>query len=273
MVELSGDGTAGVAVRWLDALPEDLRAFAAAKNWADAGAAVESYRQLEKLMGADKAGRGIVLPKDADDAEGWRAVHARLGCPDAPEDYALDLPDGADADDLVTEFRRLAHDLGLTMAQAKRLSGWWRGRLEAAVSAQAAERTAEATRQARSAEDALRDRWGGDYDQRRADAERARRRFLGGADAEALDDLAARPEVMAMLADVGAALGEDRFPGGGADTGFALAPDEARRELDALQRDKAFMAVFLDQDHPDHRRHVLRARRLNRLAAGLDPDV
>ena len=54
---------------------------------------------------------------------------------------------------------------------------------------------------------------------------------------------------------------------------FEMSADEARRELDQIQRDKTFMAAFLNRDHPDHQRHVLRARRLNRLAAGLDPDA
>ena len=77
---------------------------------------------------------------------------------------------------------------------------------------------------------------------------------------------------MAMLADIGAAIGEDGYPGGGQDAGFSLSPEEARAELEQLQRDKAFMAAFLDADHPDHQRHVMRARRLNRLAAGLEAD-
>ncbi len=255
---------------WLSGLPEDLRALAAAKGWDGPAAAVESYRQLERLMGADKAGRGLLLPKDPDDAEGWRAVHMRLGCPETPEDYALDLPEGLDADAAVAEFRGLAHEVGLTLAQAKRLTGWWRGRLEAALAAQQA---AEG-RTARDAEAALRARWGEDYDLRRADAERARRRFSrgGGEGLGALEDVAGRPEAMAILAEIGAALGEDRYAGGGQD-GFAMSAEEARRELDGLQRDRAFMAAFLDKDHPDHERHVLRARRLNRLAAGLDPEA
>lgn len=266
----SGVGAAG----WLDDLPEDLRGFAAAKAWSGPAAAVESYRQLERLLGADKAGRGLVLPKDDDDTEGWRTVHERLGCPETPEDYALDLPEGVSADEAVAEFRSLAHDLGLSLAQAKRLTGWWRGRLEAALAAQAE----AAGRTARAAEDDLRARWGGDYDTRMADAERARRRFVrddgadGGAGLGDLEAVTGKPAAMAMLAEIGAALGEDRHAGGGHDGGFALSPEEARRELEQLQRDRGFMGAFLDKDHPDHARHVLRARRLNRLAAGLDPE-
>ena len=38
-------------------------------------------------------------------------------------------------DDVVAEFRTLAHDMGLTHAQAKRLTAWWRGRLENVMAA------------------------------------------------------------------------------------------------------------------------------------------
>src|SRR5690606_12217572 len=82
----------------LDGLPEEARAEAAAEGWGGPAAAVESYRQLERLLGADKAGRGLVLPKGPEDVEGWRAVHARLGCPEAPEAYELDLPETVAAD-------------------------------------------------------------------------------------------------------------------------------------------------------------------------------
>ncbi|MEZ5665898.1 MAG: hypothetical protein R3F55_00355 [Alphaproteobacteria bacterium] len=257
---------------WLDGLPEELRALAAAKRWDGPAAALESYRQLERLMGADRAGRALVLPARDDDADGWRAVHARLGCPESPDGYALDMPDDMGTDDAVAEFRALAHDAGLSQAQAQRLTGWWRGRLDAALAAHAgARQTAD-----RDAETALRARWGGDYDRRRADAARALARFargLEGADGMAeLEGLAGRPAALAMMADVGAALGEDGFAGGGHDGGFAMSADEARRELETLQRDKGFMAAFLDANHPDHARQVQRARRLNRLAAGLEPD-
>jgi len=87
-----------------------------------------------------------------------------------------------------------------------------------------------------------------------------------------LEALVGRPAAMSMLAEIGAAIGEDGYPGGGHDTDFALSPEEARAELEQLQRDRAFMAAFLDADHPDHQRQVLRARRLNRLAAGLEAD-
>lgn len=259
----------GSVTAWLDGLPEEMRGYAAAKGWSDPGAAVESYRQLERLLGADKAGRGLVLPKGPEDVDGWRAVHARLGCPEAPEDYALDLPQGLDADEAAAEFRALAHELGLSLAQAKRLTGWWRGRLESAMAAE----QARAARGSREAEEALRARWGEEYDLRRADAERARRRFSRGG-GEGLGELEAamgRPAAMAMLAEIGAALGEDRFAGGGQD-GFAMSPEEARRELELLQRDNGFMTMFLEKDHPEHERAVLKARRLNRLAAGLDPE-
>lgn len=42
--------------------------------------------------------------------------------------------------------------------------------------------------------------------------------------------------------------------------------EEARAELERLQRDRVFMKAFLDTEHPDHQQCVLRARALNRAA-------
>ena len=50
-----------------------------AKGWKGPADALLSYQNLEKVFGADKAGRTILAPQSDDDADGWR--HADLGWP------------------------------------------------------------------------------------------------------------------------------------------------------------------------------------------------
>lgn len=71
--------------------------FVSNKGWKSGDDAITSFQNLEKLVGADKAGRTIVLPKDANDAEGIKAFRAKLGVPEKPEDYKLPVPEGDDA--------------------------------------------------------------------------------------------------------------------------------------------------------------------------------
>ena len=54
-----------------------------AKKWAKPEQAVESYANLEKLLGGDK----IALPKDENDPA-WADVWKKLGALDKPEEYA-----------------------------------------------------------------------------------------------------------------------------------------------------------------------------------------
>jgi hypothetical protein len=73
---------------------DDIKNWAANKNFKDAGAALESSYNLEKLIGFEKAGRTLVLPKDDAPVEEQRAFWQKLGAPEKAEDYKLPIPEG-----------------------------------------------------------------------------------------------------------------------------------------------------------------------------------
>ncbi|MET0659134.1 MAG: hypothetical protein ABW110_13365, partial [Steroidobacteraceae bacterium] len=50
----------------------------------------------EKLIGLDRAGRTVVLPKDEADVEGRKAYYAKIGVPESADKYELPLPEGDD---------------------------------------------------------------------------------------------------------------------------------------------------------------------------------
>ena len=70
--------------QWYDAFPEDVRGLVQNKGWQSPVDAIQSYTNLEKFLGADKAGRGLVLPKDDAGADEWGQVYDRLGRPADP---------------------------------------------------------------------------------------------------------------------------------------------------------------------------------------------
>lgn len=93
----------------------ELSEFVGKKGWKDASSLVNSYRELEKMIGGEK----IPVPKDANDKAAWDVVLKRLGRPDAADGYGISKREGADP-----EFAKFAegmfHEIGLPvhMAQA-----------------------------------------------------------------------------------------------------------------------------------------------------------
>lgn len=97
---------------WLDGLSDELKGVVQVKGWQGPGQVVESYRNLEKMVGQ----KGQPIPAD-DDAEGWNKFYNSLGRPEKPEDYKFDLPQEYNPD-LVNFFSQAAHKVGLSKKQA-----------------------------------------------------------------------------------------------------------------------------------------------------------
>ena len=72
---------------WLAGVPDDLRGLAEEKGWKEPADALRTARQMEEFLGADKAGRGLVLPKDEEDKEGYERVYRAMGRPDNADGY------------------------------------------------------------------------------------------------------------------------------------------------------------------------------------------
>jgi hypothetical protein len=114
-----------VSASWLDRLPPEDKAWAESKGWkGDAKVdelfptVLQSYRNVEQLMGADKAGRTLLMPKDANDKEALASIYEKLGKPKEATGYELDLP--ADANkDFVHTAKSWFHNSNLTADQAK----------------------------------------------------------------------------------------------------------------------------------------------------------
>lgn len=88
--------------------------------------ATKAY-ELEKLVG----GRVKVPGKDATDEE-RKAFAKAIGVPDDKEGYAFDVPKNLPADlpydeGAATEFKGVAHEIGLTPGQAAKLHDWFVG--------------------------------------------------------------------------------------------------------------------------------------------------
>lgn len=97
---------------WMDALSDEEKAFAGNKAWKTPQHILESYRNLEKHLGA----KVRTVPAD-DDAEGWNKFYNELGRPETPDGYKFDLPEEYNPE-LVKFYQDAAHKHGLTKKQA-----------------------------------------------------------------------------------------------------------------------------------------------------------
>jgi hypothetical protein len=226
---------------WWDSSVKDpeVKAFLANKNYAEPEMAFKAYRSLETMLGADKAGRTAILPKDDNDAEGRKAFYAKIGVPETPEGYKLPMPPGADP-----EFSKTAsqwfHANGVPAKAAEGIATQWNSWLGEQVKAQ------ETADKARSEQDVnnLKLEWAHEFDQK---AEFARRAFrtigkesgLEDADLAKLEGAIGAAKMLKMFSRIGQAGGEANMVGNDDSAAtFGVTPSAAQKEIDQILEDR-----------------------------------
>ena len=100
----------------MSGLEELDRGYAQNKGWKAPADVLKSYREFEKFKGVPQE-RLLALPDKEDDAEGWAKVHARLGRPEKPEDYALDTGNPEHS----AMIAKVMHESGISKAAAAKI--------------------------------------------------------------------------------------------------------------------------------------------------------
>lgn len=206
-------------------------------GWQSPADAAKSHRELQKLFGADRHGRTVVLPKDDATPGEIEEFYGKLGRPATAADYKLPVPEG-----MPQEFAAAAatemHKLGLNTKQAQALAAWWNG-----MGAQQAQAEAAAQEAALASEHkALEKDWGTGPDAQ-ARRELARRAAVHlGLDETAIDGIektAGYAKTLKALAKVGDMLREAGIEGVQAG-GFTMTPEGARAKRAQLMADPSF---------------------------------
>lgn len=103
--------------QWYEAADDSLKGYIQNKGWDDPIKAVTSYQELEKFRGASED-QLLVLPKDPEEEGAFDKIYDKLGRPEAPDKYAVELPEGIPVDkERVTGAQEIAHKIGLNQAQ------------------------------------------------------------------------------------------------------------------------------------------------------------
>lgn len=230
---------------WLDKLSPEDRTYAESKGWkADTppDALFTSYKNLEKVWGADKAGRAVVLPKDADDKAALDAIYDKLGRPADPSGYEIAVPEGADAA-FADKAKTWFHKAGLTASQAKAVS-------EAYLAAEL-EQVQELDKRDVTEKAALETEWGAEYTNKVEVAKRAiASAGLTSEEVRSLELAVGPARATKMLEFFGRNYVEGKpLDGAAAPTGFGdLNPVQAKSKMDALYGDAAFMDRYNNKD-------------------------
>lgn len=249
---MGGDPLAG--------LPDDIKAHPALAAYRkgeafDLGGLAKEHIHLQALIGK----KGIVPPGDKDGPEAWARFYDQLGRPPKPELYQFAKPQdfAGYSDALADAYRAAAHEQGLTARQAAAMHDWF---VQASHSAErgVAERS---RRESDALDQALRQKWGAQYDAMVASGRRAARAFAPPAVIDELERAIGGPALMEMFAGIGERMREDGLIGGG--SGFGLAPEQAKAEIarmDAAMHDPQGPAM--NKLHPEHASWMRRREQL-----------
>lgn len=231
---------AAPAADWTAALEPEMRGFVQNRGFADPKTLLESYRNLEKVMGAPKE-RLLTLPEKMDDAS-MAPIFERLGRPKTPAEYKIAPKEGGDPK-FLEAVSNWFHEAGLSTAQAEKIAAKWTAfgadMNKVGLEAKA---TAALTEQA-----ALKREWGAAYEQNLDIARNAAKTF--GLDAETLTGIEAvlgfsKTHKFALAIGVG--LGEGKFVTGGPSSFKGTStPEQALNKLETLKQDKAWVDRYL----------------------------
>jgi hypothetical protein len=233
------------APTWIDSFDPDTKGYVETKGFKDPKAVVESYRNMEKLLGAPRE-KIVRWPDNVDEPNALDDVYKRLGRPDSKEGYGLVVDKDGTNKALVEALQNTFHANGVSKKQADAFVNTM-AKLEADGKA-AAQAKMEA--EGKAAEEGLKREWGAAFEQKANSAKRAAREF--GLSGEVIDKIEASvgyTELMKLLDNVGSKLGEGSFhnPGGGNQT-LIHTPAAALNRIQALKQDQSFIQRMDSQD-------------------------
>lgn len=230
---------------WTSGFNDDLKGYVQNKGFKDPSAVLDSYRNLEKLVGVPKE-RLLKLP-EKDDAPEWNEIYERLGKPKDAKDYNIEIPKDMGDEKFGDWARKTFHEAGLPKKQGDKLASEW----NKYVSSTMAER--ETARQERYANEdkALRSEWGMAYDQEINAAGRAAQVF--GIDGDTIDKIEKAmgfAGTMKLFNSMAKKIGEDKFvaPDGGSGKFNVMTPEAAKQRIESLKADKTWTAKYLSGD-------------------------
>jgi hypothetical protein len=230
-----------------------------AKGYKEPPDLIKAARNSESLIGLEK----LPIPKDPADQEGWNRVYKRLGMPDKPEDYKLDLPENTDKT-FVDRMTKMMHANGVSQKAAASITKEYLafgGELNTRTSA---ETQAQQTREL----DSLKVQWGAATEKEVAVAQMGIDAFCDEGQLEKFKATLGPAETLKFFNKLGNELREAKRVDGGEGSGFGpMTPAQAKYEISQKRIDQNFMTAYMDRNHPGHQAALDEMSRLHRFAS------
>ena len=215
------------------------------------------YESLSKVPGVAK------LPESGNQKE-IDEFYNKLGRPEEATGYELDGLETAAGPELTTEFKTLAHSLGLNQTQAKALVDFEMSR---------APTQEQMELQAQEAKDlaatALKKEWGADFDNRLSGANHVWKQYEGqypDAMAELKASAGNNPALAVMMAELGKSFNESGTLIAEHKIQYGTSPLEATNKINEKKADRGFMEAYTRASDPGHAAAVAEMSRLYGLA-------
>lgn len=233
-----------------DDTPQDFKDWISNKAFADPVTALQSGFNTEKLIGLEKAGRTVVMPKDENDTEGHAAFRTKMGVPDSADDYELPIAEG-ESEVYLKAMSTVFHEAGMPKAMAQKVTAASNDIIKGFVEAQLAEAKIASEQQV----NALKAEWGDAFEKNKELSHRGFQAYgskagLDENDRNALLLAIGTAKTLRLFQAMGETMSESEFLEGEHRT-FSMTPDEAQTRLDEARKkriadeitEKEFMAI------------------------------
>lgn len=254
---------ASPAKTWIDSLTPEHKGLVESKGFKEPAELIQSYANLEKLKGVPEQFL-LRLPEKSDDKDGWNTLYSKLGRPQKPEEYQIEVPEGMQVDEGTQKWvRETFHGLGLSKSQGENFIKQW----NQLGLAKQKEMTEAQQHQLGEAEKELKTKWGMAFDKNNQIAENAAKQFGVDKDMyQGLMSVLGPSKTKLFFHHLGEAVGEANFIGKDSSRKDLKSPEAAQYELKQLQNDEGFMKKFMEGD-------IDSVNKFNRLIAMSHPDL
>ena len=235
-----------VAKSWKEAIPEELRNDPNISKFTELESLAKSYVNATRMIGQDK----VAVPNNNSTDDQWNEVYDKLGRPESPDKYQLDIKSEAVPLDegAIKSFAENAHQLGLNNKQAQGILEFYKNSMEGSLQQNQVDmETAQA-----NAEQELRKEWGRAYED---NIKKAGAVAKANMDANILDmqlkdgtRLGDHPAVIKGFANIANLMSEDK-----------LVSTESENVSQGIDYDAEISKIVNDRDgpywnkaHPDH---------------------
>ena len=235
---------------WKDSISEDFRNDPSIEKFTEIDALAKSYINATKMIGQDK----VAIPNNNSTDDQWSEVYAKLGRPESPEKYALDVnSEVVNLDEnAIKSFAEQSHKLGLNNKQAQGILEFYKNNMEGtAQQSKIDTETAQA-----QAEQQLRQEWGREFD---TNIKKAGALAKANMNPEILDmqlkdgmRLGDHPEIIKGFAKIAGMMSEDKIVS--TESENVSSNTDVETEISDIMNNKD--GPYWNKSHPDHDKMV-----------------